>query len=110
MDLLTLQPRSTQLLSMPPSRSSSKASSLSSGSGLINTLEQYMRSFLPEVRLTKHQFAKRFTTGKQDPKSFQQQQQETASTTSMPTLSAAGKDPEVVFYSGVAPGKIIVYR
>ncbi|VDL59838.1 unnamed protein product [Hymenolepis diminuta] len=110
MDLLTLQPRSTQLLSMPSSRSGSKVSSLSTGSGLINTLEQYMRSFLPEVRLTKHQFAKRFTTGKQDSKSFQQQQQETASTTSMPTLSAAGKDPEVVFYSGVAPGKIIVYR
>nr|CDS32029.1 nicalin [Hymenolepis microstoma] len=108
MDLLTLQPRSIQLLSAPPSRSSFKTSS-NGRSGLISTLEQYMRSFLPDVRLTKHQFAKMPPTTKQDPKSFQQQQ-EAASAASMPTLSAAGKDPEVVFYSGVAPRKIIVYR
>ncbi|VDN98026.1 unnamed protein product [Rodentolepis nana] len=110
MDLLTLQPRSIQLLSAPPSRSSSKTSFIGSN-GLISTLEQYMRSLLPDVRLTKHRFAKMLSTTKQDLKSSQQQQQqEAASANSMPTLSAAGKDPEVVFYSGVTPRKITVYR
>lgn len=107
MDLLTLQPRSTQLLSAPLTRPSSKAFD---NNNLIHTLEQYMRSFLPDVRLTKHRFAKRQSTGANNKNSDKLFHQESPSATSVPTLSAAGKDPEVVFYSAVAPEQIIVYR
>ncbi|KAM7541378.1 hypothetical protein Aperf_G00000029170 [Anoplocephala perfoliata] len=106
MDLLTVQPRSTQLLSTPLTRSSSKAFD----NNLIYTLEQYMHSFLPDVRLTKHRFAPKQPSGANNKNPDSSFQQESPSASSMPTLSAAGKDPEIMFYSAVAPERLIVYR
>ncbi|KAL5969443.1 Nicalin-1, partial [Taenia solium] len=112
LDFLTLSPRSTQLLSMPSNRPGRKASK---GNGLIHSLEQYLRSFLPEVRITRHHFAKKQPTvvegnSKTPTKSAQHEPGSVAAAASVPTLSAAGRDPEVVFYTGVSPQKIIVYR
>lgn len=93
LDLLTHAPRSTQFLATPMTHS---------GNDLVASLEGYMRLFLSDVRVTRHQFAKRQpgasgANAKVPSKAFQ-------------TESAAGRDPEIVFYSGVSPQSLIIYR
>ncbi|CDS40658.1 nicalin [Echinococcus multilocularis] len=111
LDLLTLGPRSTQLLSASSDRLGRKTLE---GNGLIHSLERYLRAFLPEVRITRHYFAKKNPTAAEgnskNPSKSVQYESGSVAAASMPTLSAAGRDPEIVFYTGVSPQKIIVYR
>ncbi|VDM17619.1 unnamed protein product [Hydatigera taeniaeformis] len=111
LDLLTLSPRSTQLLSVPSGRPNRKPSKVNT---LIYALEQYLRSFLPEVRITRHHFlAKQAASADGNsivPAKLVQHESGSAVTASTPTLSAAGRDPEIVFYTEVSPQKIIIYR
>ncbi|VDD76864.1 unnamed protein product [Mesocestoides corti] len=114
LDFLTMRPRSPQLLTAPPPRPNQATPG---GTGLIQSLELYMRSYLAEVRLTRHHFSKKqqTATGTNGKSAGKQVQEETGPGAgvpvgSMPSMSAAGKDPEITFYAAVSPQKITIYR
>lgn len=107
-----MRPRSTQLLSVPP-RSPGYAQP-SASPGLIASLEQYMKSILPEVRLIRHHFSKPPPSTKGETKQQKQKSDDSdtgnSAASQVPNLAAAAKDPEIVLYSSVSPQTVTIYR
>ncbi|VDM00416.1 unnamed protein product [Schistocephalus solidus] len=118
LDFLTMHPRSLQLLAASTQTSSTAASS--NGLDLIRSLEQHMRSILPEVKLLRHPLSRpaaasaagaRAGSDSVDKAGTDAGEDVTISTSSqVPSMAAAAKEVEITLYSGVAPQVVTVYR
>ncbi|BHF60248.1 hypothetical protein SprV_0100321100 [Sparganum proliferum] len=118
LDFLTMHPRSLQLLAASTHASSAALSN--NGLDLIQSLEQHMRSILPEVKLLRHPLSRpaaasaagaRTGSDPADKTSTDAGEDVSLSTASqVPSMAAAAKEVEITLYSGVAPQIVTVYR
>ncbi|KAL7062874.1 hypothetical protein AAHC03_0733 [Spirometra sp. Aus1] len=118
LDFLTMHPRSLQLLAASTHTGSAALSN--NGLDLIQSLEQHMRSILPEVKLLRHPLSRpaaasasgaRTGSDPADKTSTDAGEDVSLSTASqVPSMAAAAKEVEITLYSGVAPQIVTVYR
>lgn len=76
-----------------------------------------MRSIMSEVRLTRHHFASVKAASMAGGQHHQDKNTPNSAggpadkgSDQVSSISAASKDPEITFYSGVSPQKVTIYR